>query len=49
MLTKNLQLIHKQIIKINSNTTLRIVIKLQEERKREEGKKKEQQKQIQNI
>ena len=38
--TKNLQLIHKQIRKINSNTTLKIVIKPQEERTREEGKKK---------
>lgn len=34
--------------KINSNTTLKIVIKPQEERTREEGKKKEQQKQIQS-
>ena len=34
--------------KINSNKTLKIVIKPQEERMREEGKKKEQQKQIQN-
>ena len=38
--TKNLQLIHKQIRKNNSNTTLKIVIKPQEERTREEGKKK---------
>ena len=45
--TKNLQLIHKQIRKSNSNTTLKIVIK-PEERTREEGKKKEQQKQIQS-
>ena len=45
---KNLQLIHKQIRKINSNTTLKIVIKPQEERTREEGKKKEQQNQIQS-
>ena len=44
--TKNLQLIHKQIRKINSNTTLKIVIKPQEERTRE-AKKKEPQKQIQ--
>ena len=34
--------------KINSNTTLKIVIKPQEERTRGEGKKKEQQKQIQS-
>ena len=34
--------------KITSNTTLKIVIKPQEERTREQGKKKEQQKQIQN-
>ena len=34
--------------KINSNTTLKIVIKPQEERTREEGKEKEQQKRIQN-
>ena len=40
--------IDKQIRKINSNTTLKIVIKPEEERTREEGKKKEQQKQIQN-
>ena len=46
--TKNLQLIYKQIRKINGNTTLRIVIKPEEERTREEGKKKEQQKQIQS-
>ena len=38
--------IDTQIRKINSNTTLKIVIKPQEER--EEGKKKEQQKQIQS-
>ena len=37
-----------QIRKINSNTTLKIVIKPEEERTREEGKKKEQQKQIQS-
>ena len=43
---KNLQSIHKQIRKINSNTTLKIVIKPEEERTRKEGKKKEQQKQI---
>ena len=42
--TRDLQLIHKQIRKINSNTTLKIVIKTQGERTREEGKKKEQQK-----
>ena len=48
MQTKNLQLIHKQIRKINSNATLKIVIKPQEERTREEEKKKDQQKQIQN-
>ena len=36
-----------QIRKVNSNTTLKIVIKPQEEKTRE-GKKKEQQKQIQN-
>ena len=41
-------IIHKQIRKINSNTTLKIVIKPEEERTREEGKKKEQQKQIQS-
>ena len=35
-------MIHKQIRKINSNTTLNIVIKPEEERTREEGKKKEQ-------
>ena len=46
--TKTLQLIYKQIRKINSTTTQKIVIKPQEERTREEGKKKEQQKQIQN-
>ena len=34
--------------KINSNTTLKIVIKPQEERTREEGKKKEQHKQMQS-
>ena len=34
--------------KINSNTTLKIVIKPEEERAREEGKKKEQQTQIQS-
>ena len=34
--------------KINSNTTLKIVIKPEEERTREKGKKKEQQKQIQS-
>ena len=34
--------IHTQIRKINSNTTLKRVIKPQEERTREEGKKKEQ-------
>ena len=45
--TKNLQWIHKQIRTINSNTTLKIVIKPEEERTRE-GKKKEQQKQIQS-
>ena len=38
----------KQIRKINPNTTLKIVIKPEEERTREEGKKKEQQKQIQS-
>ena len=41
MQTKNLQLIHKQVRKINSNTALKIVIKPEEERTREEGKKKE--------
>jgi len=46
--TKNLQFIQKQIRKINSNTALKIVIKLEEERTREEGKKKEQQKRIQS-
>ena len=40
--------IDTQIRKINSNATLKIVIKPQEERTREEGKKKEQQKQIQS-
>ena len=45
--TKNLQLINIQRGKINSNTTLKIVIKPQEERTRG-GKKKEQQKQIQS-
>ena len=40
--------INTQTRKINSNTTLKIVIKPQEERTREEGKKKEQQKQIQS-
>ena len=34
--------------KINSNTALKIVIKPQEERKREGGKQKEQPKQIQS-
>ena len=33
--------------KINSNTTLKILIKPQEEKTRKEGKKKDQQKQIQ--
>ena len=45
--TKNLHWIYKQIGKINSNTTLKVVIKPQEETTKE-GKKKEQQKQIQN-
>ena len=49
MQTKNIQLIHKQIRKINSNTTLKIVTKPEEERTREEGKKKEQEKQIQSC
>ena len=40
-------MIHKQI-KINSYTTLKIVIKPEEERIREDGKEKEQQKQIQS-
>ena len=40
--------IDTQIRKINSNTTLNIIIKPQEERTREEGEKKEQQKQIQS-
>ena len=44
MQTKNLQLIHTEIRKINSNTTLKIFIKTKEERTREEGKKKEQNK-----
>ena len=48
MQTKNLQLIQTQIRKINSNTTLKIDIKPEEERTREERKKKEQQKQVQN-
>ena len=48
MQTKNLQMIHKHIRKITSNTTLKMVIKPQEKRTREEGKKKEQQKQIQS-
>ena len=39
--TKNVQLIHKQTRKINSNILLNIVIKPQEERI-EEGKRKEQ-------
>ena len=39
---------NKQIRKINSNTTLKIVIKPEEERIREDGKKTEQQKQIQS-
>ena len=34
--------------KINSKTTLKIVIKPEEKRTREKGKKKDQQKQIQN-
>ena len=38
----------QKIRKINSITTLKIVIKPQEERTREEGKKKEQHKQIQS-
>ena len=42
-------MVYKQIRKINSNTALKIVIKLQERRTREEGKKKEQQKQIKAI
>ena len=37
-----------QIRKINSNTTLKIGIKPEEARTKEEGKKKEQQKQIQS-
>ena len=45
--TKNLQLIHTQVRKINSNTTLKAIINPEEE-KREEEKRKEQQKQIQN-
>ena len=40
--SKNLQQIHTQIRKINSNTTVKRVIRPQEERTREEGKKKEQ-------
>ena len=40
--------IDTQIREINSYTTLKIVIKPQEERTREEWKKKEQQKQIQS-
>ena len=36
-------MIHKQIRKINTHTTPKIVIKPEEERTREEGKKKEQQ------
>ena len=44
--TKNLQLVNKQIRTIHSNTTIKIVIKPQEERPRE-GKKEEQQKRIQ--
>ena len=40
--------IDTQIRKINSNATLKIVIKPQEERTREEGKKKEQQKRSQS-
>ena len=43
---QNLQLIHKQR-KTNSKTTLKIVIKPEEERTREDGKKKGQQKQTQ--
>ena len=38
----------QQIRKIKSNTTIKIVIKPQQERTREEGKKKKQQKQIQS-
>ena len=41
-------MIHKKI-KINSNTTLKIVIKPEEERTRAEGKKKEQQKKSKAI
>ena len=40
--------IDTQIRNINSNTTLKRVIKPLKERTREEGKKKEQQKQIQS-
>ena len=40
--------IDTQTRKMNENTTLKIVIKLQEVRTREEGEKKEQQKQIQS-
>ena len=40
--------IDRHIRKINPTATLKIVIKPQEERTREEGKKKEQQQQIQN-
>ena len=38
----------KQIRKIHSSTTLKIVIKPQEEKTREDGKEKEQQNSIQN-
>ena len=41
--------IDKQIRKIYSNTTLKIIFKPQDAKTREEGKKKEQQKQIQSI
>ena len=54
LLNQNFRITAKQkstidthIRKIDSNTALKIVIKPQEERTREEGKKKEQQKQIQ--
>ena len=36
---KNPQLIHTQMSKINSNTTLKIVIKPQEEREQKKGRK----------
>ena len=37
---QKLQFIHKQVRKVNSNTTLKIVIKPQEEKQEKKGRKK---------